>query len=669
MSSWLIVIIIEQLIILITFTQSISWKNVSDILNDGITSNIYPGYTSIVGYRNGTILFESSNGSFVYKTGDKPPPFDNGTNPLMTMDTHFDMASITKLLSTTSSILKLIENKKYINSLYDPITKYLGPTFAVNNKSSIKIINCLLHNAGFYPDPVPNWFNTPQFGCPISNQYIPPLTFNCTQKIYNDTIYQPLDYDTGTKMIYSDISMMTLSFVIGEIVKSNNIISKTDLLSQCFNYGNIDAPLICYFEAFVRIHIFGENGLNMSNTNFVPSINGISQAKCAPTCNSTTTFNHEILQGIVQDPNSFANGGVFGHAGVFSNVYDLYKWSMNIMNSAYNAIPIFNYTYPYLLDDDVDDVNDDIDDDNIIDDNLFFDPQWINLFLTEYNHSLSSRALGFDTNDFYINDYGGSHVCGTLENGAFDTVSMHTGFTGTLFCLDRERDLIYLLLTNRVYPNPYASSSNIVAKRRQFSNAVLNVIDSDIFYPISKLKYITLYKQCNSSWRNDIMINDKFTLCNSWSTSSFITNIAMILNTNDIKISSNNKVEKIITPSTLNQWIIEQNGYNQDNELIDKSLFVNIDKTKISYIGSFDDLSLEQFKIYLNSGSIIISNCIRHIDQKQYKYKQNIERYVIITGYSLQDNDTLIGRDPFLSQMRFSYSNELVGDYSVYTIL
>eukprot|EP01084_Bolivina_argentea_P142478 250291_1 len=646
--------ILIQCLIFIIATNAQTWSDVTNLLNNGIQSKIYPGYTSIVGYRNGTKLFESFGGKFVYN-GDKPPPFDNGINPSMSINTHFDMASITKLMSTTSSTLKLLENKSYINSLLDPITKYLGLGFAVHNKSSIKIINCLLHNAGFYPDPVPNWFNTPAFGCPQSTEYTPMLTFNCTQAIYNNTIAQPLDYNTGTKMIYSDLSMMTMSFVIGQIVKNNNIIKQSDLLSTCFDYSNIEAPLICYFEAYVRIHLF--SALNMTNTGFLPSLHQNIQPQCAPTCNSTTTFNHEILQGIVQDPNSFANGGVFGHAGLFSTVPDVYKWSQNILNSAYNAIPIFNYTYPYI--DNLETNNDATD--YFSDMKLYFDPQWTNLFLSEYDHSLSSRALGFDTNDYSITDYGGSHVCGDFIHGSFETVAEHTGYTGTLFCLDRERDLIYLLLTNRVYPDPYASTK-ITTQRRAFSNLVLSIIDSDLFYADEKRKFAPLYKQCNNTWRNDMMNTDS--LCNSWLGGSFVASLAMGLNTFGIILNKNEKID----PSSLNEWIIEQKGYNNSNELIDRAIIENINKDKIKYVGSFSELSLSELKTYINDTNIVIGQSMRHINQQQYKYNLNISRYVNFIGYSTQQFDTFIARDPFLYQMRFAYAN-ITGDFAIYSIL
>ena len=641
------------------FAQSNKWDDVTSILNNGISASIYPGYVALVGYRNGTILYQKAGGTFVYPN-DPPPPYNYGSKPPMTMDTHFDMASITKLLATTTAILKLIENESNIHSLFDPIAKYLGAAFAVNNKSSIQIINCLLHNAGFYPDPYPNWFNSKAFGCPQSTQYHPILTFDCANKIYSNTLSQPLYYQTGTQMIYSDLSFMTLSYLIATIVKNNAIITKSDVLSICLNKSNTEIPLICYFEAYARIYIFGPNALNMTNTSFLPLQyqNPNYSSRIAPTCNSTTTFNHQTLQGIVEDPNSFANGGIFGHAGIFSTARDVYKWGISILKSAYEAIPVYNYSNPHpSAKQKLNSVNKS---------KIYFDPQWTHLFLTKFNSSFSSRALGFDTNDFDVDDFGGDHVCGTSEYGAFETVAMHTGFTGTLFCLDRERDLIYILLTNRVYPDPNAQSL-ITSLRRNYSNALLQAADQYLHYSNDNARYSKLYKQCNDTWRDDTMSSEKYTLCSSWSTGSLITSLAMGLNAYDILLDGEE-----INPSNLNAWIKEKDGYNEDNELVNGSIIEGINQERIKFVGRFDNLSFDELKkLYLNEtvNNIVVGNAVRRVDQQQYGYRIDIHRYVNIIGYS--DMNSLIARDPLLYQMEFINDDEqngIIGNYWIWFV-
>ena len=451
MMSLFVVLLIKCLYII---TKGTNWDDVTNELFDGIHNNVYPGFVALVGYYNGTILYKKYGGTYVY-SNDIIPPNDNA-NYNVSIDTHFDMASVTKLMATTTSIFKLYENKTLINSLYNNISQYLGNNFNANGKENIKIINCLLHNAGFYPDPYPYWYNTPQFGCSESSNYYPNITLNCANKIYDDVLNQTLKYQTGTQFIYSDISMMTLSYVIGNIVKKYNIISNDDMLASCLNttYTNSTIPpIICYYEAYVRmIHteVFG-----FENTMFVPDVD-VGQYSM-PTSNSTTDYRHVILQGKVEDPNAYSNGGIFGHAGLFSVINEVYKWGSNILLSDYNGVPFYDYKNRY-------DKNNGI---------YMFNPEYIKLFISGYNYSLSSRGFGFDTNAFGVNDYGGGHVCGDQSAGSFSTVAMHTGYTGTLFCLDRERGLVYILLTNRVYPDPGASESGIYNIRKQFRFVIL----------------------------------------------------------------------------------------------------------------------------------------------------------------------------------------------------
>eukprot|EP01092_Planopodium_desertum_P015796 TRINITY_DN852_c0_g3_i1.p1 TRINITY_DN852_c0_g3~~TRINITY_DN852_c0_g3_i1.p1 ORF type:complete len:132 (-),score=5.66 TRINITY_DN852_c0_g3_i1:529-924(-) len=88
-------------------------------------------------------------------------------------------------------------------------------------------------------------------------------------------------------------------------------------------------------------------------------------------------------------------------------------------------------------------------------------------FTTEYNHSQSSRALGWNTNDPTVFDQGWNNSCGNLSAQTF----MHLGFTGTEMCADPVNKIITILLTNRVYPND--SNTKIQLVRQLFNQAVM----------------------------------------------------------------------------------------------------------------------------------------------------------------------------------------------------
>ena len=132
-------------------------------------------------------------------------------------------------------------------------------------------------------------------------------------------------------------------------------------------------------------------------------------------------------------------GGVSGHAGLFSTAMDSYRLLRGLMWATQNGTWINSTT--------------------------------VNTFTTIYNVSQSSRALGWDTNNYAVRDYPG---CGNFSQNTF----MHTGYTGTQVCNDKDRQLIAILFTNRVYPEAApVSEYYIEAARIAFSDKDLIAVD------------------------------------------------------------------------------------------------------------------------------------------------------------------------------------------------
>ncbi len=104
--------------------------------------------------------------------------------------------------------------------------------------------------------------------------------------------------------------------------------------------------------------------LQLQNTTYLPP-NSVA-VDCAPTENDTVYLNR-VIQGQVSDGNTFAAGGISGHAGLFSNIHDL---------------TIFMHRLMFAKE------NDD-----------FLNRTTVQYFIKEYNHTQSSRALGWNTND------------------------------------------------------------------------------------------------------------------------------------------------------------------------------------------------------------------------------------------------------------------------------
>jgi CubicO group peptidase (beta-lactamase class C family) len=132
-------------------------------------------FRQLVANANG-VLYERAVGSFTY--GQIPPRDSN--NPSVTVNTSFDMASCSKVMATTTAAAALfqrgyfnIQDKVFFawkwlafcNDLFVKVSQYLGPKFNANNKSEVKIVNLLTHDAGFPPDPVPGYWEI-AFACP-----------------------------------------------------------------------------------------------------------------------------------------------------------------------------------------------------------------------------------------------------------------------------------------------------------------------------------------------------------------------------------------------------------------------------------------------------------------------------------------------------------------------
>jgi len=413
-------------------SSSSIWDPVDELLQAAVANGTFPGCVALVGNKKG-IVYSAAVGNYTY--GATPDYHEPGVNnPSMSLETLFDMASCSKVTAATTAIAQFYQRGEL--DLDSPITDFLGQGFGVNGKAGITVRNCLLHNSGFFPDPNPFW-NTPQFGCPATAQYYPPMDFTCQDEIFANILNQTLQNPIGSTYVYSDLNFMTLMYVVGYLSNQYQYTTDADLVSGCNNGG----PEVyqCHYEAYVNQYVFG--GLGLKSTSYLPNSN--EAMNCAPTVNDTT-YMHTTIQGVVSDGNAYAMGGISGHAGVFSNSLDMWTFMYNIM-----------FAQP---------------------DSSYLNSTTVKYFTTEYNHTQSSRALGWNTNDPTVFDQGWGLACGTLS----PTTYMHLGYTGTMLCGDPERELIVILLTNRVYPNP--SNEKILSVRKPFSPLVQKIYYS--YFPL-----------------------------------------------------------------------------------------------------------------------------------------------------------------------------------------
>ena len=207
----------------------------------------------------------------------------------MTLDTLFDVASLTKVLATATSILILVEEGKV--SLTDRVSQYLPP-FAQKGKDPITVVQLLTHYSGLRADLD---LDQPWEGYETAIE----LAFQ------EKPISPP-----GEQFIYSDINYIVLAEMVREVS------------GQTLN-------------EFAAKRIFLP--LGMTKTRFLPPPQVHDQI--AP----TDFRDGQLLRGVVHDPTTARMGGVAGHAGVFSTVEDTAIYAQMILNGGlYNGVRILS---------------------------------------------------------------------------------------------------------------------------------------------------------------------------------------------------------------------------------------------------------------------------------------------------------------------------------------
>jgi uncharacterized protein YbbC (DUF1343 family) len=237
-------------------------QRVTELVNQAIAEGKMPGCVICFGKRNEIAYLQAFGNKRVQPT----------TKP-MTIDTVFDMASVTKPVATGTSIMKLIEQGHL--RLSAKVVDYF-PEFGANGKDKITLRDLLIHQSGLIPDnPLEDYLQGPE----VAWQRICDLD---------------LVASVGTTFKYSDVNFI----VLGKLIEK---LSGQDL------------------EAFAQQHVFAP--LGMTETTFRPSQALIE--RCAP----TEQRDGQWMQGQVHDPRAFELGGIAGHAGMFSTAADLARYA------------------------------------------------------------------------------------------------------------------------------------------------------------------------------------------------------------------------------------------------------------------------------------------------------------------------------------------------------
>ncbi len=236
-------------------------RAIDRIVERGVTAGGYPGAAVVVG-RKGYAVVSRGFGTLDWRPGSLAVTPD---------ETVYDLASLTKVVATTTSIMILFDEGKV--ELDAPVSRYL-PSFTGGNREAVTIAHLLTHRAGL-PAGLELWRRA-----------------NSAAAAREMVLAAPVKNVPGKVYEYSDLGPMLLSFVV-------------------------EAASGQKFDDFVDARIF--TPLGMSKTGFRPSSKIVS--RIAPT--EITPPRGYPLRGEVHDENAYRLGGVSGHAGLFSTAADL----------------------------------------------------------------------------------------------------------------------------------------------------------------------------------------------------------------------------------------------------------------------------------------------------------------------------------------------------------
>ncbi len=240
------------------------------VIDDAIAARAFPGCAFGV-LAGGKVVLEDSRGRFTYDEGA----------PAVTAETIFDVASITKVVSTTS--LAMLLNQRGLLDLDTPLGEVL-PGFVVGRVNGARARKVTLRHLLAHSSGLPG---TVQF---FKTETTPAGLFRACLEV-------PLEAEPGTRAEYSDPGFILLG-------KALEVLTREPL------------------DTWAKREIF--EPLGMTLTGFQPPL---SARAFIPPTEEDTALRHRRIQGEVQDENAWVLKGVAGHAGLFSNVTDLLRFA------------------------------------------------------------------------------------------------------------------------------------------------------------------------------------------------------------------------------------------------------------------------------------------------------------------------------------------------------
>jgi beta-glucosidase-like glycosyl hydrolase/CubicO group peptidase (beta-lactamase class C family) len=363
--------------------ESILWKIDSIALN-GIEIGAFPG-CQILAAKDGFIFYDKTFGFHTYENKTEVKKNDI-----------YDLASLTKILATTPSLMKSYDEKKI--DIDKPLSDYLL-YLKDSNKKDMIIKDILAHQAGLFSwipyfenTIIKDIWDTAYYHSAISEEYPVRVAEDMyIHENYNYEIYNEIaKSEVGEKKYqYSDLGFYLFRH----------------LVEVCSNKAFDEYA----YEAFYK-------PLGLNNMRFKP-LRYFAKNRICPT-EFDRIFRHQLLVGDVHDQGAAMMGGVSGHAGLFANSYDVAVMMQMMLNGG------------------------------VYGGREFITKETLDIFISyHFIENENRRGLGFDKALLEYEDHRSN--CKSASESSFG----HSGFTGTYTWADPENGLVYVFLSNRVNPD------------------------------------------------------------------------------------------------------------------------------------------------------------------------------------------------------------------------
>ena len=385
-------------------------QSIDSIINDAIAQKAFPGAV-VLAAKDGEIIYHKAFGTTTF-TSNKPVDIGN----------IFDLASVTKISATTMSVMNLYEQGKI--DLKKKLGDYL-PWVKGSDKANLVVEDLLLHQAGLVPF-IPFYKETidSPSGIPFPKFYSDRINKGHSVRVAENLYIRNDWQDT----MFSRILKSPLSRQGRYVYSDNDFIFLGKLVEQVSGLS---------LDQYVKKIFYLPMGLK--TIGYKPR-EQFDVSRIIPT-EEDPHFRRQLIQGDVHDEGASLFGGVAGHAGLFSDAYDLAMLYQMLLNGGeFNG-------------------------------ERYLHKETINKF-TAYNAKNSRRGLGFDKPEKDNATRRDPYPSVLASPQTFG----HTGFTGTCVWVDPTYNLVYVFLSNRVNPTRNNNKISQLLVRGKVQDALYEAI-------------------------------------------------------------------------------------------------------------------------------------------------------------------------------------------------